>query len=162
MSIESVRENLAAKGLADRILEFEESSATVVEAARDLGCEPARIAKTMAFVTGEGPVLVVMAGDAKVDNPRYKAQFHCKAAMVKPDALVAAVGHPMGGVCPFAVTEGVPVYLDESLRRFEVVYPAAGTARSAVRLRVPELEASVDHFAGWINIGKGWGEPPEN
>ena len=162
MSIESVRENLAAKGLADRILEFEESSATVAEAARDLGCEPARIAKTMAFVTGEGPVLVVMAGDAKVDNPRYKAQFGMKAKMIPPAQVEQLVGHAVGGVCPFGVNEGVRVYLDESLRRFEVVYPAAGTARSAVRLRVPELEASVDHFAGWINIGKGWGETPEN
>ena len=162
MSIESVKAYLEPFGLAGRVIEFDASSATVAEAAADLGCEPARIAKTMAFRGAEGPFLVVLAGDAKVDNPRYKARFHCKAAMVKPDALVAAVGHPMGGVCPFAVTEGVPVYLDESLRRFEVVYPAAGTARSAVRLRVPELEASVDHFAGWINIGKGWGEPPEN
>lgn len=162
MSIESVKAYLEPFGLAGRVIEFDASSATVAEAAADLGCEPARIAKTMAFRGAEGPFLVVLAGDAKVDNPRYKAQFHCKAAMVKPDALVAAVGHPMGGVCPFAVTEGVPVYLDESLRRFEVVYPAAGTARSAVRLRVPELEASVDHFAGWINIGKGWDETPEN
>lgn len=158
MSIESVRENLAAKGLADRILEFEESSATVAEAARDLGCEPARIAKTMAFVTGEGPVLVVMAGDAKVDNPRYKARFHCKAMMVRPEELVQAVGHPMGGVCPFAVADGVPVYLDESLRRFEEVYPAAGTASSAVRLTVAELEGCAQNFAGWVDIGKAWRE----
>lgn len=158
MSIESVRENLAAKGLADRILEFEESSATVAEAARDLGCEPARIAKTMAFVTGEGPVLVVMAGDAKVDNPRYKARFHCKAMMVRPEELVQAVGHPMGGVCPFAVADGVPVYLDESLRRFAEVYPAAGTASSAVRLTVAELEDCAQNFAGWVDIGKAWRE----
>lgn len=158
MSIESVRENLAAKGLADRILEFEESSATVAEAARDLGCEPARIAKTMAFVTGEGPVLVVMAGDAKVDNPRYKARFHGKAMMVRPEELVQAVGHPMGGVCPFAVADGVPVYLDESLRRFAEVYPAAGTASSAVRLTVAELEGCAQNFAGWVDIGKAWRE----
>ena len=152
MSIESVRENLAAKGLADRILEFEESSATVAEAARDLGCEPARIAKTMAFVTGEGPVLVVMAGDAKVDNPRYKAQFHCKAAMVKPDALVAAVGHPMGGVCPFAISNpDVKVYCDVSMRRFDTVFPACGTPNSAIELSCDEL-FSISKSQKWVDV----------
>lgn len=158
MSIERVKTYLSRFGLADRVMEFDQSSATVAEAAADLGCEPARIAKTMAFQTGEGPVLVVMAGDGKVDNPRYKAQFHTKAAMVKPDELVEKIGHPMGGVCPFDIRENVPVYLDESLRRFDIIYPAAGTAASAVRLTVPELEQSVQNFAGWIDIGKGWRE----
>ena len=157
MSIESVRENLAAKGLADRILEFEESSATVAEAARDLGCEPARIAKTMAFVTGEGPVLVVMAGDAKVDNPRYKAQFGTKAKMIPPAQVEQLVGHAVGGVCPFGVNEGVRVYLDESLRRFDIVYPAAGTSNSAVRLHLPELEKASEAL-GWVDVCKGWRE----
>ncbi len=93
----------------------------------------------MAFDVAGQPMLVVIAGDGKVDNAKYKAKFHCKACMIKPDELVVKVGHPMGGVCPFAVCPGVPVYLDESLRRFDIVYPAAGTAASAVRLAVPEL-----------------------
>lgn len=156
MAIEEVRQYLAGLGLADRIMEFDASSATVAEAAEDLGCEPARIAKTMAFRVGEDPVLIVMAGDGRVDNPRYKARFHTKAAMIRPEELVEAVGHPMGGVCPFAVRPGVQVYLDESLRRFDVVYPAAGTASSAVRLTVPELEHSVQNFAGWVDVAKGW------
>lgn len=156
MAIEEVRQYLAGLGLADRIMEFDASSATVAEAAEDLGCEPARIAKTMAFRVGEDPILIVMAGDGRVDNPRYKARFHTKAAMIRPEELVEAVGHPMGGVCPFAVRPGVQVYLDESLRRFDVVYPAAGTASSAVRLTVPELEHSVQNFAGWVDVAKGW------
>ena len=125
MSIEAVKEYLGRFGLADRVIEFEQSSATVEQAAQDLGCEPARIAKTMAFRGAQGAFLVVLAGDARVDNPRFKAQFHTKAAMVKPDELPAAVGHPMGGVCPFALRPGVP-----------------------------ELEASVQNFAGWVQVGK--------
>ena len=108
----------------------------------------------MAFQGPDGAFLVVLAGDARVDNPRFKAQFHTKASMVKPEDLVEQVGHPMGGVCPFALRPGVPVYLDESLRRFDIIFPAAGTPRSAVRLTVPELEASVQNFAGWVNVGK--------
>ncbi len=156
MAIEEVRQYLAGLGLADRVMEFTASSATVAEAARDLGCEPARIAKTMAFRVGQDPILIVMAGDGRVDNPRYKATFHTKAAMIRPEELVEAVGHPMGGVCPFAVRPEVKVYLDESLRRFDVVYPAAGTASSAVRLSVPELEHSAQNFAGWVDVAKGW------
>lgn len=156
MPIEQVRNYLETKGLGERVMEFDASSATVAEAAADLGCEEARIAKTMAFwVNGHG-VLIVMAGDGKVDNPRYKAQFHTKAAMIRPDELVEAVGHPMGGVCPFAIHPDVEVYLDESLKRFDTVYPAAGTANSAVRLTVPELEGAVEHFAGWVDVAKGW------
>lgn len=158
MSIEVVKKYLEQFGLADRVREFEDSSATVAQAAADLGCEEARIGKTMAFDVGGQPALVVIAGDGKVDNPRYKAQFHTKAVMVKPDELVARVGHPMGGVCPFAIRPDVPVYLDESLRRFDIVYPAAGTAASAVRLSVPELEQACQNFAGWVDIAKGWRE----
>ena len=156
MSIESVKNYLARFGLDDRVIEFDASSATVAEAAADLGCEPARIAKTMAFLVAGRAVLVVVAGDGKVDNPRYKATFHTKAAMVRPDQLVELVGHPMGGVCPVAIRDDVPVYLDESLKRFDTVYPAAGTASSAVRLAVPELERSVQNFAGWVDVAKGW------
>ena len=158
MGTEKVKEYLANFGLADRVMEFKESSATVAEAAADLGCEPARIGKTMAFDVAGQPMLVVIAGDGKVDNAKYKAKFHCKACMIKPDELVVKVGHPMGGVCPFAVCPGVPIYLDESLRRFDIVYPAAGTAASAVRLAVPELEHAVENFSGWVDIAKGWQE----
>ena len=154
MSIDRARAHLRALGMEERVLEFEVSSATVELAAAAVGCEPARIAKTMAFQGPDGAFLVVLAGDARVDNPRFKAQFHTKASMVKPEDLVAQVGHPMGGVCPFALRPGVPVYLDESLRRFDIIFPAAGTPRSAVRLTVPELEASVQNFAGWVNVGK--------
>ena len=155
MSIEIVKDYLAGFGLAERVIEFQESSATVEEAARDLGCEPARIAKTMAFQGPDGAFLVVLAGDARVDNPRFKAQFHTKASMVKPEDLVAQVGHPMGGVCPFALRPGVPVYLDESLRRFAEVYPAAGTAASAVELNLAELEQT-SGASGWVDVCKGW------
>ena len=156
MAIEQVKEYLAGFGLADRVMEFTQSSATVAEAAADLGCEPARIAKTMAFDVAGQPVLIVIAGDGKVDNPKFKAKFHCKASMIRPENLVEQVGHPMGGVCPFDIRPGVQVYLDESLRRFDVVVPAAGTAASAVRLTVPELERAVQNFAGWVDIAKGW------
>lgn len=158
MAIEEVKQYLAALGLADRVIEFDQSSATVAQAAADLGCEPARIAKTMAFRLGERAVLVVMAGDGRVDNARFKARFGAKATMVRPEELVGKVGHPMGGVCPFAVRPGAEVYLDESLRRFEVVYPAAGNAASAVRLTIPELERAAHRFAGWVDVAKGWRE----
>ena len=126
MSVAVVKEYLEGFGLADRVITFDQSSATVAEAAADLGCEEARIAKTMAFQVGDTPT------------------------------LVDKVGHPMGGVCPFAVKEGVAVYLDESLKRFDIVYPAAGSAASAVRLTIEELQTAADHFAGWVNIAKGW------
>lgn len=156
MSFERVQKYLEQFGLADRAMNLSECSGTVAQAAADLGCEEARIAKTMAFLTKEGAVLVVMAGDAKVNNSLYKAKFGTKAVMIAPDRLPELVGHPMGGVCPFDHVAGVPVYLDESLRRFDIVYPAAGTDHSAVRLTIPELERSVQEFGGWVNIGKGW------
>ena len=156
MSFESVQKYLEQFGLAGRAMNLSECSGTVAQAAADLGCEEARIAKTMAFLTKEGAILVVMAGDARVNNSLYKARFGTKAVMIAPDQLPGLVGHPMGGVCPFDHVAGVPVYLDESLRRFEVVYPAAGTNHSAVRLTIPELERSVQEFAGWVDIGKGW------
>ena len=156
MSIEHVKNYLAGFALADRVQEFDASSATVAQAAADLGCEECRIAKTMAFQIKEGPALVVIAGDGRVDNAKFKAKFATKAVMLRPEELNEKVGHPMGGVCPFDVREGVPVYLDESLKRFDTVYPAAGTASSAVRLSVPELEHCTQHFAGWVDVAKGW------
>lgn len=156
MSLECVKEYLQGFDMAQRVMTFDASSATVAEAAADLGCEPCRIAKTMAFDLPKGAVLVVMAGDGKVDNARFKAQFGAKATMVKPEQLVEKIGHPMGGVCPFAIRQGVPVYLDASLKRFDTVYPAAGTGNSAVRLSVPELEHCAQNLAGWVDVAKGW------
>ncbi len=162
MSLERARQWLARYGLEGRIREFEVSSATVELAAQALGCEPSHIAKTLSFAMGEGCILVVAAGDARVDNAKFKACFGLKAKMLPADAVEPLVGHGVGGVCPFGVSEGVRVYLDESLRRFETVYPAAGTAASAVRLALPELEAASGSL-GWVDVCKGWqGAAPAN
>ena len=155
MAIEKVREYFRQFGMEDRVREFEVSSATVDLAAAALGCEPCRIAKTLSFMTEEGPVLIVAAGDAKIDNTKYKAQFHTKAKMLTPDEAVELVGHAVGGVCPFAINDGVKVYLDESLRRFETVFPAAGSGSSAIELTLAELE----HYSNctvWIDVCKNW------
>ena len=160
MSVQQVKDYLSAYGLADRVREFEISSATVELAAVAVGCEPARIAKTLSFdVSGEA-VLIVAAGDAKIDNPKYKAQFHTKAKMLSHDEAVSRIGHAVGGVCPFAVNEGVTVYLDESLRRFDVVYPAAGSAQSAVELTIAELEQA-SLMSAWVDVCKGWQDSVE-
>ena len=157
MSIERVRAYFAQHGMEDRVLEFSVSSATVELAAAALGCEGCRIAKTLSFSVNGEPILIVAAGDAKVDNPRYKATFGTKARMLTPDEAVALIGHAVGGVCPFAINEGVAVYLDESLRRFETVFPACGSASSAIELSIPELE---QHAApvSWVDVCKGWRE----
>ena len=155
MSIEKVRAYFASFGMAERIQEFEVSSATVALAAEALHCEPARIAKTLSFVSGEGALLIVAAGDAKVDNPKFKAQFGMKAKMLIPEDAVRLIGHAVGGVCPFAVNEGVPVYLDESLKRFDIVYPAAGSSNSGIGLSIPELE-KYSRFDSWVDVCKGW------
>ncbi|MBQ2930307.1 MAG: YbaK/EbsC family protein [Clostridia bacterium] len=155
MSIEKVRAYFASFGMAERIQEFEVSSATVALAAEALHCEPARIAKTLSFVSGEGAILIVAAGDAKVDNPKFKAQFGMKAKMLTPEDAVRLIGHAVGGVCPFAVNEGVPVYLDESLKRFDIVYPAAGSSNSGIGLSIPELE-KYSRFDSWVDVCKGW------
>ncbi len=153
MSVELVRTYLKNWDLEDRIREFDVSSATVELAAEAVGCEPARIAKTMSFLVDGKAVLIVLAGDVKIDNRKFKDQFHTKAAMVKPEQLEELVGHPMGGVCPFAVKETVEVYLDDSLKRFETVYPAAGSPRSAVKLNLKELEQA-SGSKGWIDVSK--------
>ena len=155
MSIAKVRAYFAAQGIEDRIQEFPVSSATVELAAQALGVEGKRIAKTLSFLVGDQCVLIVAAGDAKVDNPKYKAQFHTKAKMLPHDLVPEYVGHAVGGVCPFAVKEGVAIYLDESLRRFETVFPAAGSANSAIELTIPELERYAQ-TAQWIDVCKGW------
>lgn len=152
MSIERVRAFMRERNMEERILEFDVSSATVALAAEAVGCEPARIAKTLSFMVDGGAVLVVAAGDARVDNARFKAQFHTKAKMLTPDEAVALVGHAVGGVCPFAINDGVKVYLDESLKRFETVFPACGSANSAIELTLPELES----LSGgtWVHVCK--------
>ncbi len=149
--IERARAALAERGFADRVIEFDDSSATVELAAERLGCEPAHIAKTLAFAKGDGCVCVVCAGDARVDNRKYKATFGSKAGMLKAPDVLRLVGYPVGGVCPFGVNEGVPVYLDESLKRFDVVFPAAGSDRSAVRLAPAELERACEN-EGWVDV----------
>lgn len=153
MSIERVRAYFETKGMADRIREFPVSSATVELAALALGCEGARIAKTLSFSLGERTLLIVAAGDAKIDNRKYKERFGGKAKMLPFEEVEARVGHAVGGVCPFAVNEGVAVYLDSSLLRFETVFPACGSANSAIELTVPELEALSDSL-GFVDVCK--------
>ena len=153
MAIDKVIAYLQTYGLEDRVRRFSVSSATVALAAQALGVEEARIAKTMSFLAGEQAILVVAAGDVRVDNRKFKDVFHTKAKMMPPERLEALVGHAMGGVCPFAVNEGVAVWLDVSLRRFDTVYPAAGDAASAVELTVPELEACAKAL-GWVDVCK--------
>ena len=157
MAIEKVREYLKKFGIENRVLEFEESSATVELAAQALHCEPCRIAKTLSFTVNGAPVLIVAAGDARIDNTKYKAQFGTKAKMLTPEEAEAQIGHAVGGVCPFAVNDGVTIYLDESLRRFETVFPACGSSNSAIELTMEELESCVP-FAAWIDVCKGWRE----
>lgn len=161
MSVEKVRDALAEHGLAQRVMEFSSSSATVALAAAALHCEEARIAKTLSFMQGDAPVLIVMAGDARIDNARYKARFGTKAKMLTPEEVLRFTRHPVGGVCPFALPEGVTVWLDRSLMRFDEVFPAAGSPSSAVRLTLAELE-SVSRASGWVDICRGWNTDEES
>ena len=153
MSIEKVRSCFAGLGIADRIMEFSVSSATVELAAQALGCEGARIAKTLSFKIAEAPILIVAAGDVRIDNAKYKARFGTKAKMLTPEEAATMIGHAVGGVCPFAVNEGVAVYLDESLKRFNTVFPACGSSNSAIELTIPELE-QYSGFAEWVDVTK--------
>lgn len=153
MAIEKVKEYFAKCGIADRMREFDVSSATVELAAAALGCEPCRIAKSLSFFVGDKPILVVTAGDVKVDNAKYKARFGVKAKMLTFEEVEPTIGYGVGGVCPFAVNDGVEVYLDESLKRFETVFPACGSANSAIELTIPELE-KYSGFAAWVDVCK--------
>lgn len=153
MAIEVVREYLKQWNADSRILEFPVSSATVELAAQAVGCEPARIAKTLSFLVEDHAVLIVTAGDRKVDNPKYKAMFHTKAKMLSPEQVTEMVGHSVGGVCPFGVKEGTEIYLDESLRRFQTVYPAAGSSNSAIEVTMDELE-KYSGSSKWIDVCK--------
>lgn len=155
MSIEKVRGFFAQYGMEDRILEFPVSSATVELAAQALNCAPCRIAKTLSFGVNGAPILIVTAGDAKVDNAKFKARFGVKAKMLSHDDAATLIGHAVGGVCPFAVKEGVAVYLDVSMKRFDTVFPAAGSSNSAIELTIPELE-TYSGFADWVDVCKAW------
>lgn len=153
MSIEKVREYFKTKGIDSRIQEFEISSATVPLAAKALNCEESRIAKTLSFHVKEKVVLIVAAGDTKIDNPKYKAQFGTKAKMLSFDEAEPLIGHAVGGVCPFVVNDGVEVYLDVSLKRFETVFPACGSSNSAIELTLQELE-EYSGYKQWVDVCK--------
>jgi len=156
MSFELVKNYLTERGYGDRAREFTVSSATVELAAAALGCEGARIAKSLSFKVEDKPIIIVVAGDAKVDNSRYKAQFHTKAKMLTHEEAHELIGHDVGGVCPFALPEDVKVYLDVSMKRFETVFPAAGSSNSAVEMTCDELERYASNFAAWVDVCKGW------
>ena len=153
MSIEKVRAYFRTRGMEDRVMEFDVSSATVELAAKALHCEECRIAKTLSFHVWERVVLVVRAGDTRIDNQKYKAQFGTKAKMLEYEEAPTLIGHAVGGVCPFAVNDGVEVWLDESLKRFETVFPACGSANSAIEMTMVELEEHSGSM-GWIDIAK--------
>ena len=156
MSIEKVRAYFKPLGIEERIREFDVSSATVELAAVAVGVEGARIAKSLSFKVEDKPIIIVVAGDAKVDNSRYKAQFHTKAKMLTHEEAHELIGHDVGGVCPFALPEDVKVYLDVSMKRFETVFPAAGSSNSAVEMTCDELERYASNFAAWVDVCKGW------
>lgn len=159
MSIEKVRAYLQKFGAEGRIIEFATSSATVELAAQAAGCEPARIAKTLSFkLHDDSVILIVTAGDAKVDNAKYKHFFGCKAKMLTAEEVEPLIGHAIGGVCPFAINEGVKVYLDESLKRFTTFFPACGSHNSAIELTPQELEQFSANCQGWVDLCKGWQE----
>ena len=153
MSIEKVRAYFKEQGIEDKIQEFEVSSATVELAAQALGCEPERIAKSITFQAGDRIIMIVTAGDQKIDNPKYKAQFGTKAKMLAREEAEDLIGHAVGGVCPFAVNEGVEIYLDESLKRFETVFPACESSNSAAEFTIPELEKYTNYLE-WIDVRK--------
>ncbi len=155
MAIEKVKEYFSQFGIANRIQELELSSATVDLAAQALHCEPCRIAKTLSFLLDEHVILIVAAGDAKIDNSKYKAYFGKKAKMLAFDEVEKRIGHAVGGVCPFGINKGISVYLDNSLKRFETVFPACGSSNSAIELSIPELEKYSDSTT-WIDVCKGW------
>ena len=154
MSVDSVREYLKEFNKDSDVLEFEVSSATVELAAKAIGCEPAHIAKSLTFWIGENPIMIVCAGDMKIDNSKFKAVFETKAKMICFDEVENAVGHAVGGVCPFAIKEGVKVYLDISLKRFDKVYPACGSSNSAIGLTLSEIEKICQNFNGFIDVCK--------
>lgn len=153
MSFVKAKEHLKKYDLEDRIMEFDVSSATVEEAASALNCGQEEIVKTLSFIVNDKPILIAAAGDCKIDNSKFKAEFHTKAKMIQFDSVEELTGHAVGGVCPFGINENVDVYLDESLKRFEIIYPACGSSNSAVKLTVPELEKASE-YVKWIDVCK--------
>lgn len=153
MSFDKAKKYLEEKGYADHIIELADSSATVQLAAQALGVEPGMIAKTLSFLNGDKPILILAEGTARIDNHKYKDTFHVKAKMIPFDDVEQYIGHAPGGVCPFGIKEGIAVYLDESLKKFDTVYPAAGNDHSAVKLTIAELEAVAD-AEGWVDVCK--------
>ena len=153
MSQERAEKYLESRGFLDHVIRLEASTATVADAASALGVEPGMIAKTMSFLQDDQPILILTEGTARVENRKYKDTFHIKAKMIPFEEVEQWIGHALGGVCPFGINDGVKVYLDESLRRFETVYPAAGDAHSAVKLTIPELE-EVAGAVGWVDVCK--------
>lgn len=160
MSIERAKEYFRRYGMEDRVLVFDVSSATVELAAEAVGCAPERIGKTLSFMVKGSPILIVTAGDAKVDNRKFKDQIGVRARMLKPEEAETLIGHAVGGVCPFGINEGVTVYLDESLKRFETVFPACGDDHSAIELTIEELE-KYSGFTSWVDVCKGWEQPDD-
>ena len=156
MAIEKVKEYFKHFNRENDIMEFTSSSATVQLAALALGVEGARIAKSLSFMTAGGPIIVVVAGDAKVDNHKYKAFFGNKAKMLSPEEALELIGHAVGGVCPFGINEGVKVYLDCSMKRFNTVFPACGSSNSAIELNCDELEQYSQNFTCWVDVCKDW------
>ena len=157
MAFNKAKAYLEKYGLADRIIVTEHSSATVSEAAEAIGCEPAMIAKSLSFLQEDQPVLILADGLARIDNRKYKERFHCKARMIPAELVETLIGHDIGGVCPFGIHQDVRVYLDESLRKHEFVYPAVGTDHSGVKLTIPELETCCSG-AEWVDVCKQPGE----
>lgn len=153
MAIEKVKEYFRKYDMGEKVLEFDVSSATVELAAEALHCEPCRIAKTLSFFVGEEPILIVTAGDVKIDNAKYKARFGKKAKMISAEEVETVIGHGVGGVCPFAVNENVTVYLDESLKRFTTVFPACGSSNSAIELTIEEMER-YSGYKEWVDVCK--------
>lgn len=153
MSVDKVREYFKQFGIEQRIMEFDVSSATVELAAKALNCDPDRIAKSLSFKIGDKPILVLFSGEARIDNKKYKEYFHNKAKMLSPEEVTTLIGHNIGGVCPFGINEGVDVYLDVSLRKYETVFPACGSSNSAIELNLDELE-KYSNSLSWIDVSK--------
>ena len=152
MSVEKVKQYFKTYGVDDKVIELSSSTATVSEAAKTIGCLEAEIAKTLSFDVKDNPILIVMAGDTKIENNKYRDYFNTKAKMLEHDNVELLIGHPIGGVCPFAIKENVKVYLDESLKRFQYVYPACGSSNSAIKLTIDELE-EYSNYVSWIDVG---------
>ena len=153
MAFNKAKEYLKKYNLDDKVMEFDVSSATVVDAAKAINCEEQEIVKTLSFLVNDQPILIATAGDVKIDNSKYKSEFHVKAKMIPFDDVEELIGHGVGGVCPFGINENVKVYLDESLKRFDIVYPACGSANSAVKLNIQELELA-SNYLKWIDVCK--------